>query len=195
MSAGTMMIDKKFHNLTVISGLSIAGQMILNSTLSVDDTVVFGSRLSVASNVVFASTLSVSNATVLASQMSVASNVFMASMLSVGNTTVLGSRLSVASDVVLAGTLSVAGNALLGNAVGDSIGFYGVSPVTQPSGSGQAAITNSTGGTPTGDLELVGATNVGNVAGAINNNFTELYVLVSAMRTALVNLGLMKGSA
>lgn len=183
MSAGTFMVDKKFHNLTVISGLSIAGQMILNSTLSVDDQVVLGSRLSVAGGAFMSSSLSVASAVVATSTLSVA------------NTVVLASRLSVASDVVLAGVLSTAGNVLLGNAVTDTIGFYGVSAVAQPSGSGQAAITNSSGGSANGDLQAVGATNLGDVSSAINNNFTELYVLVSAMRTALVNLGLIKGSA
>jgi parallel beta-helix repeat protein len=75
---------------------------------------------------------------------------------------------------------------------GTGLGFFGATAIAQPSGANQAALTNSTGGTRDGTLADVGATY--NQA-TLNNNFTDLHVLVNEIRTALVNLGLMKGSA
>jgi hypothetical protein len=83
----------------------------------------------------------------------------------------------------------------IGTAVGQKLGFWNATPIVQPSGAAQAALTNSSGGTANGTIEAVGATNSGDVSGAINNNFTELHTLLDAIRTALVNAGLMKGSA
>lgn len=72
------------------------------------------------------------------------------------------------------------------------LGFFGAGAIARPAGANQAAITNSTGGTRDGTLADVGATY--NQA-TLNNNFTDLHVLVNEIRTALVNLGLIKGSA
>lgn len=70
-----------------------------------------------------------------------------------------------------------------GQSASDKIGFYGVTPVVQPSGSGQAAAgtTASTTTSPAGC--------------ATTTQMTALINLVDAMRTALVNTGIMKGSA
>lgn len=73
-----------------------------------------------------------------------------------------------------------------------TIGFLGATAIVRPASANQAALTNSTGGTRDGTLADVGATY--NQA-TLNNNFTDLHVLVNEIRTALVNLGLMKGSA
>lgn len=67
--------------------------------------------------------------------------------------------------------------------------------IAQPSGAAQAALTNSTGGTGDGTLSAVGDTSVGDESGTINNNFTELHTLLNALRTALVDAGIIKGSA
>jgi len=76
----------------------------------------------------------------------------------------------------------------------DYIGLYGVTPVVRPAGALQAAITNSTGGTQDGTLVDVTTVGVADPA-KINDNFTDLYALVNAMRTAMVALGSMKGAA
>jgi hypothetical protein len=79
-----------------------------------------------------------------------------------------------------------------GTAATQKQAWWGATPVVQPSGSAQAALTDSTGGTADGTLAAVSGT--GDDA-TINNNFADVYTLLNAMRTALVNTGLMKGSA
>lgn len=83
----------------------------------------------------------------------------------------------------------------IGTAVTQKLGFWNVTPVVQPSGAEQAALTDSSGGTANGTVEAVGATNSGDVSGAINNNFKEVVTLLHAIRTALVAVGIMKGAA
>lgn len=80
----------------------------------------------------------------------------------------------------------------IGTATTQKLGFFDKTPVVQPAGANQAALTNSTGGTADGTLSAVSGT--GDDAD-INNNFTELHVLLNEIRTVLVNLGLMKGAA
>ena len=83
----------------------------------------------------------------------------------------------------------------LGSATSQKLGIFGATPIVQPSSANQAALTDSTGGTPSTTLAAVGATNTGDVSAAINNNFSSINVLLEALRTALVNLGAIKGSA
>ncbi len=82
----------------------------------------------------------------------------------------------------------------IGNSTSQKVGFWNTTPVVQPSGAAQAALTNSTGGTGDGTLEDVTTTGLADPA-KVNNNFTEVYTLLNAIRTALVNIGLMKGAA
>lgn len=83
----------------------------------------------------------------------------------------------------------------LGTGTTQKLAFWNATPIVQPAHAHQAALTNSTGGTTDGTLQSVGATNSSDVSAAINNNFAELHVLLDAIRTALVNAGLIKGSA
>lgn len=78
----------------------------------------------------------------------------------------------------------------IGTATSQKIGFWNATPIVQPVGANQAAITDSTGGT-------AGFTLVDSSAGsaAVNNNFASLARLVDNMRTVLVNTGIMKGAA
>ena len=80
----------------------------------------------------------------------------------------------------------------IGQGVNEKIGFWGKTPVVQPLGANQAALTNSTGGTYDGTLADVGAAFD---QATLNNNFTDLHTLVNEIRTALVNTGIMKGAA
>jgi len=80
----------------------------------------------------------------------------------------------------------------IGTAAGQKLAFYNATPVVQPAGANQAALTNSTGGTADGTLSAVSGTGDDT---DINNNFTELHTLLNEIRTALVNLGLIKGAA
>lgn len=78
----------------------------------------------------------------------------------------------------------------------EKIGFLGATPVVQVASANQTALTDSTGGAVAdATLAAVGATNGGDVSGDINNNFAKIAELVNALRSALVDLGLIKGSA
>ena len=62
----------------------------------------------------------------------------------------------------------------------EKLSFYGVTPVVQPSGAGQAAATNTTTTTST--------------TTALTTDLDALRVEVNAIRTALVALGLIAGA-
>jgi hypothetical protein len=83
----------------------------------------------------------------------------------------------------------------IGTAVSQKIGLWGVTPVVQPLGANQAAITDSTGGTASFTLAATTATNSSDQSGPINNNFASLARQLAAIRTALVAAGVMKGSS
>ena len=81
----------------------------------------------------------------------------------------------------------------LGQSATDSIGFYGATPVTQPTNAAQAAVVDASGGAaaPTnGILTLTGTYNSAIIANAI----ATLAAQGNQMRAALVSLGLIKGS-
>lgn len=101
----------------------------------------------------------------------------------------------------------------IGTATTQKIGFWNATPIVQPSGSGQAtvsqtgaALTDSTTGTPGSTIADGTATysqsitnnNNASLMREIGRNRTDianLITLAHAMRTALVNAGLIKGSA
>lgn len=82
----------------------------------------------------------------------------------------------------------------IGTATTQKLGFWNVAPVIQPAAALQAALTNSTGGTQDGTLVDVTTAALADPA-KINDNFTDVYALLDAIRTALVNTGIMKGAA
>lgn len=83
---------------------------------------------------------------------------------------------------------------LVGQAATSLVGFYGASPAAQPKGANQAAVTDSSGG-------AAAATNgIQTITGTYNstilaNAIATLAAQGNAMQSALVALGLMKGSA
>lgn len=83
----------------------------------------------------------------------------------------------------------------IGTAVNQKLGFWNATPVVQPSGAAQAAITNSTNGAANGVMSIVNSTNAADVSSVINKNFTELWTLQNAIRTALIAAGIIKGAA
>lgn len=116
--------------------------------------------------------------------------------------------LTVADALTVGGTLTVSGsltfgdgiNAVagtttgtkIGTATGQKLGFFNATPVIQPSGATQGALTDSTGGAVDGTLaDVTGSFN----QGILNNNFADVASRINALRTALLNLGLIKGSA
>jgi len=106
-------------------------------------------------------------------------------------------------DVVLGSTTGTD----FGTAVTQKLGFWGVTPVVQPADADQAdqgAMTTvgSNTGTAAAGLSLIGdttsvdqAANLMNDLVALQEDITALDTLLTAMRTALVDAGIMKGSA
>lgn len=75
------------------------------------------------------------------------------------------------------------------------VGFHGTA-AAQRSGAAQAALTDSTGGTASdATLAAVGDTSQGDESGDINNNFAKVAKLLNELRAAMVEKGLIKGSA
>jgi hypothetical protein len=83
----------------------------------------------------------------------------------------------------------------IGTAVGQKIGLWNATPIVQPSGAAQGSITDSTGSSATTTLVTVRSDTAAHTASDAQDNDHILYTLVNAMRTALVNAGIMKGSA
>lgn len=104
-------------------------------------------------------------------------------------TMVQGITISDAKNIVLNTTTGTK----IGTATSQKLGFWAVTPIVQPSGANQAALTDSTTGTAAFTLVDVGA--LFNQAN-INNNFASVARLLNEIRTnVLVAEGLMKGSA
>lgn len=68
---------------------------------------------------------------------------------------------------------------IFGSSSSKKIAFYGKTPTTQPSGTSQAAVTITSAKTTT----------------ALRTDLDATAALANALRSALVNLGLIKGSA
>lgn len=81
---------------------------------------------------------------------------------------------------------------IIGSTATNLMSFWGATPIVQPAGANQAALTNNTGGTYDGTLAQVSGSGADT---AINDNFTDLYTLQDEIRTALTNAGIMKGAA
>lgn len=80
----------------------------------------------------------------------------------------------------------------IGQSSADYVGFFGATPVVQPSGAFQAAATDSSGGTAnlaTGIAALTGTYNSAIIANAI----ATLAAQVEEIRSSLVDLGALKG--
>ena len=92
-------------------------------------------------------------------------------------------------------TVGTTAGSKIGTAAAQKLGFFGATPVSQPAGASEAAIANNTGGTANGSMAAVAATNGSDQSAVINKNFTELWTLLNSLRTALMSLGLLKGSA
>jgi len=82
----------------------------------------------------------------------------------------------------------------VGQSATDKVGFFGVTPAVQPSGSTQAAVTVSTittAATTTSPWGFATSTQADNLAASTRNAVT----LVNQLRADLVTLGIIKGAA
>ena len=83
---------------------------------------------------------------------------------------------------------------IVGQSATDKVGFYGYTAVVQPSGSAQAAITDGSGGTANSATGVAALTATYNSTLLINA-FATIVAQTNAIRSALVAIGIMKGSA
>jgi hypothetical protein len=102
-----------------------------------------------------------------------------------------GGTLDDSGGVISVGTGTTNGTKI-GATTADKLGLWGATPVVQPSGANQAAITDSTGGTAGFTLADVTASHSQSI---LNNNFASIARQQAAFRTALVAAGVIKGSA
>lgn len=102
--------------------------------------------------------------------------------------------MNTATDSLETNTPKSGGGVTIGQSASDLVGFYGTTPTDQPAAAAQAAVVDASGGTaaPTnGILTLTGTYNSAIIANAL----ATLAAQGNATRAALVELGLMKGSA
>lgn len=102
--------------------------------------------------------------------------------------------MNTATDSLETNTPKTGGGMQVGQSATDLVGFYGVAPCDQPAAAAQGAITDASGGTAntaTGIVTLTGTYNSTIIANAI----ATLAAQGNAIRAALVELGLIKGSA
>lgn len=98
-----------------------------------------------------------------------------------------------ATDAEVIGTGS-SGGILLGETSSEKVGFFGTTPVVQPSGAAQAAITDGSTGTANSATGVAALTATYNSTLLINALAT-IVAQTNAIRSALVTVGIMKGSA
>lgn len=101
--------------------------------------------------------------------------------------------MNTATDALVTNTPKTGGGSVDGQSPTDLKGFFGATPIAQPSGAAQAAIVDGSGGTANP------ATGVATVGGAYSqsvlaNALATIIAEQNAIRLALVNLGLIKGS-
>lgn len=103
-----------------------------------------------------------------------------------------------ATSLTLADAFNVVANTTtgtkIGTAVGQKLGFWNATPIVQPSGAAQAALTDSSGGSGS-TIAAVTDTTMSDQSAAINNAHFAIVTLLHAIRTALVNAGIIKGAA
>lgn len=102
--------------------------------------------------------------------------------------------MNTATDSLETNTPKTGGGYVMGQSTTDLIGFYSATPVAQPSGAAQAAVTDSSGGTAAATNGIAVLTGTYNST-LIVNAIATLAAQGNAMRNALVSLGLIKGSA
>lgn len=83
----------------------------------------------------------------------------------------------------------------IGTSASQKLGFFNATAIVQPAAATQAACGGSLTGTTDDTLADVSGSWDATAIATINKNFKELQELTTALRLALVNLGLIKGSA
>lgn len=82
----------------------------------------------------------------------------------------------------------------VGKQITDTVSLYGVTPVAQPAGASQAAVTDLSGGTAAATNGIATITGTYNSA-ILANAIATLAAQTNAIRNALVSIGAIKGAA
>lgn len=80
-----------------------------------------------------------------------------------------------------------------GQSASDLISFYGATPVVQPTAAAQAAVTDGSGGVASATSGVQALTSSYNSA-ILGNAIASILVELNGLRSALVTLGVIKGS-
>ena len=81
----------------------------------------------------------------------------------------------------------------VGQTAADKVGFYGATPVAQPTAAAQAAVTDASGGAAAATNGIVTITGTYNST-ILANAIATLAAQTNAIRGALVSVGIIKGS-
>jgi hypothetical protein len=92
-------------------------------------------------------------------------------------------------------TFGTSSGSKIGTATSQKLGFWNATPIIQPAAALQSAVTDSTGSSASGTIPAMRNDSLAHLASDAGDGLHVLYGLVNAMRTALVNSGIMKGSA
>lgn len=103
----------------------------------------------------------------------------------------MANNISIDGALNVVGAETIAGGVTIGDAAADTVGFYGTTPVAQPAATAQSS-------SPSTVITTVSSTSLTTLdltkINALIARVEELRVLSDATRTALVSLGIMKGS-
>lgn len=97
-----------------------------------------------------------------------------------------------ASKKIITGGGTHGDGVLVGETSSEKVGFFGATPVDQPADAEEAALTDNSGGTASDTIAAIGATYDQD---EVRNAVASLAEKVNRLRTDLVELGLIKGSA
>lgn len=101
--------------------------------------------------------------------------------------------MNTATDTLETNTPKSSGGYTTGQSATDLVGFYGATPVAQPSASSQAAVVDGSLGTAAPTNGIAALTGTYNSA-ILGNAIATLASQGNALRNALVSLGLIQGS-
>ena len=111
------------------------------------------------------------------------------------------SGISGLGTVTMADAKNIVANTTTGTKIGvntsEKWGFWNATPVIQPAGGNQAALTDNTGGVAGATLAAItaGANYAQSDMNTVKNSISSLAQNINVIRGVLVTLGLMKGSA
>ena len=88
---------------------------------------------------------------------------------------------------------AVSGGTMTGQSASDPIGFYGFTPVNQPTNAAQALVVDASGGAAASTNGILTLTSTYNST-LLANAIATLAAQTNAIQAALVTLGLIKGA-